>query len=241
MLNGLFAKLRGYGELSAEQQELLSQACGEPVAVSKGMDLVVQGTSPSASCLLLEGLAGRYKMSRDGDRQITALHVAGDFVDIHSLLKRPLDDSVGCLTDCKVAYFSHARLRELIEPDFGLAAMLWHNTLVDGAISREWLVGMGLLQAEPHTAHLLCEMYLRLERVGLATELTFQLPLSQGELADVLGLSVVHMNRTVQSLRASELVVWKGATVDIPDWDRLADFAEFDPAYLGWGPNLRPD
>ncbi|RYF38271.1 MAG: helix-turn-helix domain-containing protein, partial [Cytophagaceae bacterium] len=89
-------------------------------------------------------------------------------------------------------------------------------------------------------ARLICEMYLRLERVGLAQNMQFDLPLSQAELADVLGLSSVHMNRIVQTLRTRFFLEWEGHTISIADWGALAEFSEFDPTYLGWGENLQP-
>ncbi len=240
MLEELCTKLAGYGLLSENERDMLIEAAGVPAAAAKGTDLVLEGASPEASCLLLEGMTSRYKLISSGDRQITALNVPGDFVDLHSMLQHPMEHSVGCLTDCKVVFFPHARLREFARQQFSLTALLWKNTLVDAAICRQWLVAMGLLEAEAHTAHLLCELYLRLEYVGRAADFRFELPITQAELSDVLGLSPVHMNRTVQALRGSGLVIWKGHEVTITDWDRMAELAEFEPTYLGWGPHIRP-
>jgi CRP-like cAMP-binding protein len=91
---------------------------------------------------------------------------------------------------------------------------------------------MGRRSALEHTAHLLCELFLRLRAVGLTEDDSFKLPLTQVELGDTLGLSTVHVNRVVQELRAKGLITWRGATLVIDDWKRLQGLAEFDPTYL---------
>jgi CRP-like cAMP-binding protein len=105
-------------------------------------------------------------------------------------------------------------------------------TLIDGAIHREWLVAMGRRSALGHAAHLLCEIYRQLEIVNLARQLEFLFPVTQGDLADMLGLSVVHVNRVIQELRARELIAWHAPTVRILDWNGLVEAADFDDTYL---------
>ncbi|HEY9012737.1 MAG TPA: Crp/Fnr family transcriptional regulator [Devosia sp.] len=240
MLRALFAKLSGYGELPAVDQQRLHAAAGHMQSAPKGQDLVVQGTSPTTSFLILNGIAGRYTLSADGQRQIVSLLVPGDFADLPSLFLKPIDHSIACLTACEVVHFPHRDLLASIEAFGPLTAMLWRNTLVDGAIARKWLAATAFLSAEGRTAHLVCEMYLRLERVGLADGLRMSLPLSQLELSDVLGMSSVHMNRTIQGLRDGGLLTWQGGEVTIQDWDGLAEVGQFDPSYLGWGAELKP-
>lgn len=147
----------------------------------------------------------RYKMLSDGGRQITALHVA---------------------------FAEHADLKMVTERAPHLTRLLWLDTLVDGAIHREWIVAMGRRSRKSQLAHLICELYVRLRGVRRATDGSFHFPLSQAEMADVLGLSVVHMNRVIQSLRRERLISWTHHTISILDWARLQEVAEFDPTYL---------
>src|SRR4051794_39232077 len=142
--------------------------------------MVVQGSSPQESTLLLEGLTARANTLYDGAQQITALHIPGDFVDLHSFLLRTMDHSVVALTDCRVASLSHQRLRTLTSRFPHLARLFWLSTLLDAAIHRQWIVGLGRRDALSHCAHLLCEMSLRLSVVGLCCDHTYELDLHQG-------------------------------------------------------------
>jgi CRP-like cAMP-binding protein len=168
----------------------------------------------------------------DGKRQITAIHVPGDFVDLHSYPLEIMDHSVAALTDATFATFPHVALDQIMWSEPALAKTLWMLTLLDGAIHREWLVAMGGLTATPRTAHLFCELYQRLASVGLADQLAYSLPVNQGDLADVLGLSPVHMNRTLQELRAAGVIELQQGRVVILEWERLARLGQFDPKYL---------
>jgi CRP-like cAMP-binding protein len=180
----------------------------------------------------VSGFAARYQVLEEGGRQITALHVAGDFVDLHSLLLKPMDHGVVTLSDCQIMKIDHAGLRAVTAQESHLARMLWLSTLIDAAIHRQWIVAMGRRTALGHTAHLFCEIYSLLNAVDLAPDMAFEFPITQQELADVLGLSSVHVNRTVQELRAKDLISWDGTTARILDWDCLAALGEFDPTYL---------
>jgi CRP-like cAMP-binding protein len=195
-------------------------------------DIVREGDRPSESSLLLEGISCRYRLLSNGRRQITALHVPGDFVDLHSFLLKTMDHGVSAITPCRYALVPHEALRVITEKHPHLTRMLWLLTLIDAAIHREWITGMGRRSALGQAAHLLCELFRRLEAVGLTEGNTFRFPLSQSEIGDTLGLSAVHVNRVIQELRSGGLVNWRGDLVTIEDFDRLADVAEFDPTYL---------
>jgi CRP-like cAMP-binding protein len=200
--------------------------------VNKGEDIVREGDRPTESILLLEGFAARYDILRKGKRQITALHIPGDFVDLHSFLVKKMDHAVLAITPCSVAGVPHEILRHISESHPHLTRLLGVNLAVDAAIHRQWIVALGRRSALEHTAHLLCEMFLRLRAVGLTEDHSFKLPLTQAELGDSLGLSTVHVNRVVQELRAKELITWRGETLVIDDWERLQELAEFDPTFL---------
>jgi CRP-like cAMP-binding protein len=232
VISRLIGKLERYDVLSNEEKHTLAGAVTRIKEVPADEDLVREGDRPTESTLLLEGMAARYKLLRNGKRQITALHIAGDFVDLHSFLQKKMDHSIVTLTPCKVGLVPHTSLREITEKHLHLGRLLWLNTVIDAAIHREWLVAMGRRPALNQLAHLLCELFLRLQTVGLTQDMSFELPLTQGELGDVLGLSTVHVNRIVQQLRAKELVTWRGETVTIEDWPRMQELAEFDPTFL---------
>lgn len=182
--------------------------------------------------MILEGFAARYKVLENGGRQFTSLQVPGDFVDLHAFLLKTMDHGIVALSPCRVICAEHSRLRAITEEAPHLTRLLWLDTLVDGAIHREWIVAMGRRSKTSHLAHLVCELFVRLQVVNRTNGMNFHLPLSQVELADVLGLSVVHMNRVIGALRRSNVIGWANYKVTILDWDRLQQVAEFDPTYL---------
>jgi CRP-like cAMP-binding protein len=228
----LIRKFEQLGRLSDEEKRMLEGAVGRIREFGRDEDIVHEGDSPSETCLLLEGFAGRYRVLQSGKRQITALHIVGDFVDLHGFLLARMDHAVSALTPCKVAVVPHERLREITESCPRLARMLWLDTLVDGAIHREWLVAMGRLSALGHVSHLLCELFLRLQAAGQTDGCSFRLPLTQTDLGDALGLSTVHVNRVLQELRAEGLIASRGTILTIEDWERLKQLGEFSPTYL---------
>lgn len=228
----LISKYRTRDQLSDEEARVLEDAVRTVRDVGPDQDIVSEGSRPTESILLMEGFAARYRDLASGKRQITAIHVAGDFVDLHGFLLRKMDHGVISMTPCKIASVPHERLREITEKHPHLTRILWLSTLIDAAIHREWLVSMGRRSSVAHLAHLICELFLRLEKVGHADNDSFRFPITQTELGDVLGLSTVHVNRSLQELRATGAVTWRGELITINDWDRLREIAEFDPTYL---------
>ncbi len=232
MPNPLIRKLEQRDRLSDEEKRVLDSAIDRVKNFPADEDIVQEGDRPGESCLILEGYACRYTLLADGRRQITAIHVPGDFIDLHSFPLKVMDHSVGTMTPCRVALVPHDHLRSITEKYPHLTRLLWLSTLIDAAIHREWMTGMGRRSAVGQMAHLLCELYLRLKSVGLATGFSYWLPITQAEMGDALGLSSVHVNRVVQELRAAGIITWRDETLIIDDWDRLAHIAEFDPGYL---------
>jgi CRP-like cAMP-binding protein len=196
------------------------------------IDIVTEGDHPDHSCLLLTGVAARYNIVGDGNRQISAIHFPGDFIDLHSFLLTEMDHSVVALSDCRIATVPHAKLKEISATAPHLTRLLWTLTVIDAAIFRQWLVAAGRRSVESQLAHLLCEFWTRLDAVNLADGYSFVLPLSQSDVSDAMGLSLVHVNRTIQSLKRRGLVEWSGQKVRIMDWKQLQHLGEFDPTYL---------
>lgn len=218
--------------LTAAERDLLLKLPRQDRGFAKGETIVAEHSEPQDSCLVGRGMAGREIILPDGARQITALHVPGDFVDLHGMLLRRMDHAVVALTDCRVTFVPHAALQKLCEDCPHLGRLLWLSTLIDGAIQRIWTAVMARLKAEERLAHLICDLYRRLEIVALAGDDKVEIALSQAVLADVLGLSAVHVNRTLQSLRRRRLVSWKGSEVTIHDLAGLAELSKFDETYL---------
>jgi CRP-like cAMP-binding protein len=225
-------KLEVRDVVSAEEKQALIACAADEVLFPAGADLVREGDRPDTSMLVLDGFTSRYRDAPDGTRQITAIHIPGDFVDLHSLLLKEMDHSVGALSACHVVRFPHARLTRLTETHPHLTRLLWLMTLIDASIHREWLAAAARTAPE-QIAHLICELYVRLGVTGLiAPDQSFALPLTQTELGEALGLSAVHVNRSLQQLRSEDLFIWQNQTIRILDWAGLRHRASFDPRYL---------
>jgi CRP-like cAMP-binding protein len=230
-LGTFLRKLELRDELSDAERRALISCAADIVDLPAGADLVREGARPQVSMLVVEGFTTRYRDSPDGTRQITAIHVPGDFVDLHSLLIKEMDHSVGALSPCRVLRFPHTRLVALSETHPHLTRLLWLMTLIDGAIHREWLVAASRTAPE-QLAHLICELYVRLDAINRIGHMTFRLPVTQVELGEALGLSAVHINRTLQQLRSEGLFTWTNQDIHILDWEALKRRASFDPRYL---------
>jgi CRP-like cAMP-binding protein len=203
-------------------------------------DIVREGDSPTHCCLLLAGFAFRYKIAAEGRRQILAIHVPGDVPDLQSLHLTAMDHTLAALTPVRVGFIPHEALHEVNARYPHIAGALWRETLIDASIFREWMVGLGQRDALRRTAHFLCEMLVRLGAVGLASGSSVELPVTQVELADVLGMSAVHINRTIQELRTRRLITLEGKNLILLDRDGLEKLGDFDPAYLHINPRDRP-
>lgn len=194
--------------------------------------IVRDGEKPTHSCLLLSGFAFRHKVSGDGGRQIMSIHMKGDVVDLQNSLLRRSDHNVQALTNIEVAFMPVEAVQSLAfdRPTVGRA--MWYETLVDASIFREWTLNVGRRDATTRTAHLLCEFALRLKTAGLGEQCAYELPMTQDQLADALGLTNVHVNRTLKALEAQGLIERSKRSVTIGEWERLAAIGDFDSNYL---------
>lgn len=228
----LLAKLRVRDLVAREEEDVLRASVAELREHPAGRTIIRAGTTLSASTLLVEGIVCRYKDLADGQRQIMELHVAGDFVDLHGFLLKRLDHNIGTMTPVRIALVPHDALRGITETHPHLGRMLWFSTLLDAAIHREKILSIGRRSAMARIAHILCELLVRLRLVGLADETGYALPLTQADLADVTGLTSVHVNRMLKKLRDEKLITFRSGRVTIGDWESLQRVAEFDPTYL---------
>ncbi|WP_426022481.1 Crp/Fnr family transcriptional regulator [Brevundimonas sp. PWP3-1b1] len=228
----LVEKLSLRDRISREEIGALQKALEPPKTVAAGSDIVREHSRPLHSTLLISGFSARYSTLEDGARQITEINVSGDFIDLHSLLMKQMDHGVVALTECVIAEAPHSGLIDITERHPHLTRLLWLDTIIDAAVHRQWLVAMGRRSGLGHLAHLVCELYLRLQAVGQTGDMTFNLPLTQAVLGDALGLSTVHVSRLISELRGEGVINWSNGQIDILDWRRLAEIAEFDPTYL---------
>ncbi|WP_349774707.1 Crp/Fnr family transcriptional regulator [Microvirga terrae] len=231
-LNPLLWKLDAIADLSDQDKQAILDLPMSVKVFEADSDIVRDGDRPSECCLVLSGFTCRYKILSDGKRQIMGFYIPGDIPDLQSLHLKVMDHSIGALATSSIALIPHESLHAVLERHPGLDAVMWRDTLIDAAMFRAWMIGIGRRSAYQRIAHLLCELQMRLKAVGLAGENGYDLPVTQNELGDALGLSTVHVNRVLQDLRGEGLIVLRGGTLHIPDWEALQVAGDFDPAYL---------
>lgn len=232
MTSPVIRKLRHGASLSPADERALTAAVAKVRDYAARRDLIAEGERPHEVHAVLEGFACRYKLLPDGGRQIMAFLVPGDFCDLHVAVLGEMDHAIGTLTASRIALLPQDAVAELTRTSPALSRALWWATLVDEAVLREWLVGMGRRSADQQAAHLFCELLLRLRAVDMAPGGRFDMPLTQAELADSVGLTPVHVNRVVQQLRAAGYLEWRGGVVSVFDEPGLMAFADFDANYL---------
>ena len=218
--------------MTESERQALAALLVRIVSLEADQDIVHEGDRPSHCVLVLEGFAATSKVTADGRRQTSALHIAGNWPDLQSLHLDVLDSDVRTISACVLAFVDHDHVRTLCEQYPRLAALLWRTTLIDGAIYREWVTNLGQRQAYSRIAHLFCEMMVRMEDAGLARDKECALPLTQSQLGDASGMSSVHVNRVLQALREAELIEFKSGRLQVLDWDGLVAAGEFDTTYL---------
>lgn len=229
--NVLIRKLEGFHKLSLEDKELLEHHSRPLREIPAKRDIIREGDVPEDVFLILSGFACRYKLIEDGKRQIMAFLVPGDFCDFQVFILKRMDHNIGTLSRCQVVRIKREAILELTERP-AIARAFWWASLVDAGTLREWLVNIGQREADVRIAHLLCELLVRLEAVGLVKDNSYSLPISQNDLADAQGVTVVHANRMLMALRERNLIELEARELIIRDVAGLKAFSGFDPNYL---------
>ena len=218
--------------ISDQDRRALQALPSSGKSFGKDAYLVQEGARQTECALLLNGFAYRQKLVRDGARQIISIHIPGEFVDLQNCMLGMADHNVQSLNRSEVILIPAAALRALGESHPAIGKAMWLDTLIDSSIFREWVVNVGRRDARTRIAHLLCELALRLEASGAGAEDTYHLPLTQDQLADATGLTPVHTNRTLQSLRRDGLISLSSGALRVLDWKRLREVGDFSERYL---------
>jgi CRP-like cAMP-binding protein len=231
----LSRKLNRFIALNESEMQTVHGLSTRVISVAADREVIHEGDQPTDCNLLLDGIVCRFTTLTDGRRQIVGFNFPGDIFDAQSFLLNRMDHSILALTHCRIAAIAHDTLRRVFEeyPRIGLA--VWKDSLIDAAIFRQWVTNIGRRDALARSAHLLCETYARMAAVGLVTENSVPWPMTQVELADALGISAVHVNRTLQQLRKMGVASIERQRLTIHDWPRLKAIADFDATYLHLG------
>lgn len=231
-LSRYLAKLTARAPIPAAATTAFMAMQCESVVFDTYRDLVREDEHTQSCCLIGAGLVSRYKTLRNGGRQIVSFHIVGDMVDLQSCLMRVADHGIRAHTPATVIRIPFGDILHLAEhyPELGRA--FWFDTLVDAAIFREWTLNVGRRTGRERIAHLLLEFAYRMKAVGLCDGIEFVLPVTQADLADAVGMSPVHVNRSLQWLRSSGLIRTQGKVVTIVDRAELVALADFQETYL---------
>lgn len=202
--------------------------------------LVREGDLPTHCCMVLSGIAIRHKIVGNGGRQIVNVHIPGDMVDLQNALLATADHNVQALNKMTAALIPRQAMIDLAFTRPSVGKALWLETLIEGSIAREWVANVGRRDAATRVAHLLCEFAYRLDAVGIGRECNYELPMTQEQLADTIGLTPVHVNRTLKALDAAGLTKRSRRSVIITDLEKLANVGDFRSTYLHLPPQALP-
>ena len=228
----LFRRLRHAAPVSLDVEAAIAEIFEGVEQVREYRIVLRRGERVEQSMLVLDGMLCRYRDFADGTRQITALYLPGDFVDLASFTLKRTDQDVLALTNCRLALAPHPAIQRAWDNSPDTARLLWLLTNIDGSINREWELSLGQRSALERTAHLFCELQARLEILGRGEPGGYALPMTQVELSQCLAISPVHTNRVLRELRERNLLHSSRRRVQIPDLAALHKAAGFDPAYL---------
>jgi CRP-like cAMP-binding protein len=231
--NALTRRLEEYTALTDVDRDQLARLCAQSSrTVQARHDLIREGDVPRSVFVILDGWACHYRTLETGRRQIVDFAIPGDLCDLNLFILDRMDHSIGAITRLKVAEVQREVLRGVVTHFPNITTALWWVELVSKSIHREWIVNVGQRSASERIAHLFCEMFLRLESVGLTHGFSCDFPLTQNDIAETTGLTSVHVNRTIQELRREGLIVLERHRLTIPDMLALQGAGLFNPDYL---------
>ena len=229
-------RLSSVTQLSAADRTAITDAIhGEIRVAAVRRDLISEGDRPRGAIILLEGWCARYKAFNGERRQILSFLLPGDIVGLDGHLIGAEDHSIAVISPVRFLEIDFRRIEALRRQSKASHDALERLSLLDAAVQREWMVSLGQRSAIARLAHLLCETFARLRLLDRCAGSLCDLPLTQTDLADALGMTAIHANRMVQELRATGCIRWQGQEFEMRDMERLAAIAGFDPSYLHLG------
>jgi CRP-like cAMP-binding protein len=231
-LNRLLRKLDKLSPIPEEDRRALLDLPFTLRTLESSTYIVREGDPPSRCSILVSGFAYRQKLTGDGSRQIVALHIPGDALDFQNLFLDVSDHNVQMLTRGQLADIPRAALQELARTRAALGHAILVYILVEASIFREWVLNVGRRDARSRLAHLLCEFAARMEDQGLDEDHGYDLPMTQEQLADALGLTSVHVNRTIRALEADGVITRSKRHISFPNWNQMRAEGDFNPRYL---------
>lgn len=225
-------KLVSRSKLGAAERRAILALPAHPAQIQTNRDFVRLGERVTHASFVVAGLVGRFGQNREGARQITAVHIPTDMVDLHSVVVPEAGSALQALSVATILRVPHEALREIAHRFPAIAEAFWRECVVDAAVLAEWVVNVGRRDAKARLAHLLCEIACRVEGAGKQVGFAVPFAATQTHLADMTGLTPVHVNRTLQALRRENVVDVRTRMIHILDWRRLIQIGDFDGAYL---------
>lgn len=231
-LRAFVTRLRSRSVLTSEEESALLALNGQTEEFSAHTDFVRRGVPINRSCLVVDGLVGRFGQRKDGARQITCLYIPGDMADLPSVVSQNSAWGLSALADTTILHLAHVDLRGLAARHPGIAEAFWRDCVADGSIFSEWVVNVGRRRSVSRVAHLFCEMAIRCERADRGDRGSFRLPITQNYLGEATGMTTIHLNRTLRELRERSVVILNSGTVTVLDWKQLVKIGDFDPGFM---------
>lgn len=232
MSNPFLQRLSHAAHLSDSDNQVMEKLCRRPREVGAKKYISRDGDEMVSFPVLLSGWAARYQILRNGSRQITRLLLPGDAFYFDSSPDAVAIEEVITLSRCEIVNISHSEMSRVIDRVPAISEAMRNYGCMENAILASWIVNCGRRDALERMAHLICEVHYRLSLIGGVEQDQFQFPLTQDDLADVLGLTPVHINRKLQQLRHEGLIALQSKQIKILDLRELQQIAGFDSAYL---------
>ena len=233
----LLKRLRTYSAISEEDT---GDILALPIAVRRyAAEQMVAGDGQSATecCLIADGFCARSKTISDGKRQILSIHIPGEIPDLMGLFLHVMDHDLATLTPCTLGFISHDTLRKLHLRRPNVAEIFWRDTLIDAAMFREWIVNVGQRPAPARLAHVVAELRARLKVIGHLDSHSFEMPLTQEQIGEALGITAVHANRVIKQLREDGILEFHRGRATVLDEAQFRELADFDDRYLHQSPS----
>jgi CRP-like cAMP-binding protein len=228
----LTRKLKEHSQLTADDVAELTRLTYHRRSLQPNEDFIRQGDRPDVAALVLTGMVARYHLLKSGGRQYLSFHIQGDLPDAQSLFLGQMDHAVCAIGSAELALMSHKELRRIFVRRPSISFAIWRETLIDAAIFRETITSNSGRSTRVRLAHLFCELFYRARASGLTDGNSCAAPLSQTQIGEALGMAMVTVNRTLQSLRRARLIEFGSGVLTVKNWKQLAEAGDFSPEYL---------